>query len=356
MQADCRPRIAPAGAQATFRASLSSICLFVAGSLGFNRRVPTLMKTVLLGQSALTSTRLAYGCWRIAGPGEPTEASGDREAHGQASVIAAYEAGYTLFDHADIYAAGVAERIFGQALKEVSGMRERVLIADKCGIRSAGAPDAQAPYRYDSTAKHILWSCEQSLKRLGAERIDIYQIHRPDWLGNPEEIAAAFSQLKQAGKVREFGVSNYRPTQLAALQKACPMPLIVNQVAISLGKLDCFNDGTLDQCVMEKITPLAWSPLGGGSLVNPGPIDLREQDHAHRLHVREVLTGIARAHGCSRTAIALAWLLKHPARIVPIVGATNPDHIRDAVTADELDLTREEWYRLLEAACGQRLP
>lgn len=336
--------------------SVHTIYLFVVAILAFTHGIPTSMKTVPLGQSALITTRLAYGCWRIAGPGEPTEVSNDREAQGRAGVIAAYEAGYTLFDHADIYAGGAAERIFGQVLKEVSGMRERVLIADKCGIRKAGEPDAQAPYRYDSSARHIVWACEQSLKRLGVERIDIYQIHRPDWIGNPEEIAGAFSQLKQAGKAREFGVSNYGPSQLAALLKACPMSLIVNQVAISLGKLDCFADGTLDQCMLEKITPLAWSPLGGGSLVSTGPIDLRDQDHAHRIHLREAIETIARARGCSRTTIALAWLLKHPARIVPIVGATNPDHIRDAVRADELELTREEWYRLLEAGYGQRLP
>jgi predicted oxidoreductase len=314
------------------------------------------MKTVALGKSALMTSRLAYGCWRIAGPGEPKEVSREREAHGRASIIAAYEAGYTLFDHADIYASGAAERIFGQVLREVSGMRERVLISTKCGIRRAGEPDGQAPYRYDSTAKHIVWSCEQSLGRLGVDRIDIYLIHRPDWLGDPAEIAAAFSQLQQAGKVREFGVSNYRVAQLAALQRACPMPLIVNQVAISLTKLDCFLDGTLDHCLMEKITPLAWGPLGGGSLVSSGPIDLRDNDHAHRIHVREALDLIARAHGCSRAVIALAWLLKHPAGIVPIVGATNPDHIRDAVGAEAMELTREEWYKLLEASYGQRLP
>jgi predicted oxidoreductase len=314
------------------------------------------MKTVPLGQSSLTTTRLAFGCWRIAGPGEPTEISPEREAHGRASVIAAYEAGYTLFDHADIYAAGVAEQIFGKVLKEVPGMRERVLIASKCGIRKAGDPEARAPYRYDSTAQHIVWSCEQSLKRLGVEQIDVYQIHRPDWIGNPEEIAAAFSQLIDAGKVREVGVSNYRPSQLAALQKACPMRLVANQVAISLARLDCFADGTLDQCLVERITPMAWSPLGGGSLVSSGPIDLRDQDHAHRIHLREALDVIARARGSSRTAVALAWLLQHPARIIPIVGATNPDHIREAVKADELELTRAEWYRLLEAALGQRLP
>jgi len=159
----------------------------------------------------LTSSRLAYGCLRIAGTWNPAEVTAISEASGQRAVLAAYEAGYTLFDHADIYCDGVAEKIFGQVLKKVSGMRDRILIATKCGIRKPGEPQPDAPYRYDFSGDHIVGSCEQSLRRLGVEAIDIYQLHRPDYLMNPEEIAAAFSNLKQAGKVREFGVSNFRP-------------------------------------------------------------------------------------------------------------------------------------------------
>ena len=145
------------------------------------------MKTIPLGNSSLVSSRLAYGCWRIAGK----EADADREVRGRNAVIAAYEAGYTLFDHADIYGQGRAETIFGQVLKEVSGMRDRVLLASKCGIRPCGDPVAGAPYRYDFSAKHIVRSCEGSLTRLGVERIDLYQLHRPDDLMRPEEVAEA---------------------------------------------------------------------------------------------------------------------------------------------------------------------
>ena len=304
----------------------------------------------------MTGSRLAYGCWRLAGASESGEASPERQEHGRQAVIAAYEAGYTLFDHADLYGHGQAETIFGQALREVPEMRVRILIATKCGIRKPGEPAVAAPYRYDSSAAHIVASCEQSLARLGVERIDLYQLHRPDFLGDPAEIARAFSELRAAGKVREFGVSNFLPAQLAALQRACPMRLLVNQVQISLARLDGFHDGTLDQCLAEKITPMAWSPLGGGSLVSHGAIDLRDPDHTRRAQLRDALEAVARAHEVSRTVIALAWLLKHPAGIVPIVGATTPDHIRDAVRADTFELSREEWYRLLEAARGQRLP
>jgi predicted oxidoreductase len=313
------------------------------------------MQTLHLGTSDLMTSRIAYGCWRLAGS-EGAETTSDRTAHGHKAVVAAYESGYTLFDHADIYANGEAERIFGQVLKQVSGMRERILIASKCGIRRSGDPKPESPYRYDFSAGHIIWSCEQSLKRLGVEMIDIYQLHRPDYLCDPDEVANVFGRLQQSGKARFFGVSNFRPSQVTALQKACPMKLLVNQVEISLARVDCFQDGTLDQCLAEKITPMAWSPLAGGRLGTSDPIDLRDPGHARRIHIREVLDLIARDRQTSRGAIALAWLLKHPSHIVPIVGSTDPARIKELSQAAEIDLTRDEWYRLLEAALGQRLP
>ena len=303
----------------------------------------------------MLSSPLAYGCWRIAGTWNSAEVTSSAESTGQRAVLAAYEAGYTLFDHADIYCDGMAEKIFGQVLKKVSGMRERILIATKCGIRKPGEPEPDSPYRYDFSGDYILASCEQSLRRLGVETIDIYQLHRPDYLMNPGEIAAAFSKLKQAGKVREFGVSNFRPSQVAALQKACPMRLIVNQVEISLANLSCFEDGTLDQCLAEKITPMAWSPLAGGQLGDGAKRLLPSQQDYRIKPIVSGLDAMAKAHGVSRTVLALAWLLKHPANMVPIVGSTNPASIREAAKAAEVDLTREDWYRLLEAARGEKL-
>ena len=312
--------------------------------------------SVQLGRGNLRSSRLAYGCWRIAGTWDPTLVTPEKEAEGRGGVLAAYEAGYTLFDLADIYCDGVCERIFGQVLKSHPSLRQSILVATKCGIRKKGDPKPDSPYRYDFSAGHIVQSCEASLKRMNLERIDLYLLHRPDFLCAPDEVAGAFSELKRAGKVCEFGVSNFQPSRVAALQQACPMPLLVNQLEISLSRLDCFRDGTLDQCLAERITPQAWSPLGGGRLVDAGPVDLQSPDHAHRLRVRGVLDQVARERGVSRQVIALAWLLKHPAGIVPIVGSTKPDRIRDAMKAVEVDLTREEWYRLLEAAQDQRLP
>jgi predicted oxidoreductase len=314
------------------------------------------MRTIQIGTSALQASRLAYGCWRTAGTWNPEEVTPEREAAGRQAIISAYETGYTLFDHADIYCMGVGEKIFGQVLKQISGMRARVLIASKCGIRKKAHPSPEAPYRYDFSADYITRCCEESLQRLGVETIDLYQLHRPDYLCDPAEVAGAFAKLKQAGKVREFGVSNFRPSQFSLLQKACPMPLIVNQVQVSLSRLDCLEDGTLDQCLIEKTTPLAWSPLGGGQLADTMPIDLRSTDHAQRIGLREEMEYLARERNTTRTVLALAWLLKHPSGIVPIIGSIKPERIREAAGAAEFVLSREDWYRLLEAARGQRLP
>ena len=177
-----------------------------------------------------------------------------------------------------------------------------------------------------------------------------------DYLADPEEVARAFSQLKAAGKVRHFGVSNFRPTLLTALQVTCPMPLVAHQVEISLAKLDAFTDGTLDQCLIERITPMAWSPLAAG-LIGGGATRLLPSQKTYRTEqFLPALEAVAGAHGVSRTVVALAWLLKHPAKIQPIIGTINPDRIREATKAAALDLTREEWYRLLVAARGEPVP
>ena len=314
------------------------------------------MKEIALGNSPLVGSRLAYGCWRIAGTWDPAAVTPDAIDRGREAVLAAYDAGYVLFDHADIYCDGVSETIFGQVLKKVPGMRPQIIIATKCAIRKSGDPTPDAPFRYDFSAEHILRSCEASLQRLGIECIDVYQLHRPDYLMHPDEVAAAFTRLHQQGKVHQFGVSNFRPSQVTALQKACPMRLIVNQVEISLANRTCFEDGTLDQCLGEKITPLAWSPLAGGLLADGARALLPFQEGYRTKQIVAALDVIAKERGSSRTAIALAWLLKHPANIVPIVGSIQPQNIKAAAKADSINLTREEWYRLLEAARGERLP
>ncbi len=301
------------------------------------------MQTLTLGSSSLTCTRLAYGCWRLAG----SEGGAKRtDEEGIAAVRAAYDAGYTLFDNADIYGRGECERIFGKAMRDIPGMRQRIVLATKFGIRP---PWDGATHCYDSSAAHITASVEGSLKRLGVDFVDLLMIHRPDFLGDPAEIAGAFTHLRAAGKVREFGVSNFKPSQFAALQKHCPMLLIVNQVEVSLSALFTLDDGTLDQCLAERITPMAWSPLAKGLLLD-APKDARSEK------LRALLSKIAAEKNASVAAIALAWLLKHPSRMQPIIGSVNPGRIREAVRADAIELSRAEWYSLLTAARGTPLP
>lgn len=304
----------------------------------------------------MACTQLTYGGWRLAGPGNSAEISAQRRQRGHEAVIAAYEAGYTLIDLADIYGDGACESIVGEVLRRIPEMRSRVLIATKCGIRKKGDPRPESPYRYDSSAEHITRSCESSLQRLGIETIDLYQLHRPDFLADPAEVAEAFGRLHQSGKVRAFGVSNMRPSQVTLLQEAFPFPLLTHQIEISLQHLDAFFDGTLDQCLTRKISPMAWSPLAGGRLAHDDPIDLHDPDHVRRLCLRETLDALARPRGVSRSVIALSWLMAHPAGIMPIVGSTDPVRIREATLADQHLLNREEWYRLLDAALGHRLP
>ena len=314
------------------------------------------MKTQTLGKSTLVSSRLAYGCMRINAWQSREQLTAAQEAAGRAAILAAYEAGYTHFDHADIYGNGVCEEIFGRVLRDVPGMRDRVLVASKCGIRWKGEPEGSSPHRWDFSREHVVRSCEASLRRLGTDRIDLFLLHRPDYLADPGEIAAAFGELHRQGKVLHFGVSNFRPSLLAAVQRACPMPLLVNQVEIHLGRLDCLEDGTLDQCLAEGITPVSWSPLAGGLLGDSGSVDPANPRAEGLRALLEVLDATARKHGVGRAVIALAWLLRHPSHVIPVVGSANPDRIRDAVRADALDLGREDWYTILRAAQMRPLP
>jgi predicted oxidoreductase len=225
-------------------------------------------------------------------------------------------------------------------------------IATKCGIRFPGDPAPGSPHRYDFSKAHILASAEASLKRLGIEAIDLYQLHRPDLLMDPAEVAEAFEELHRSGKVRWFGVSNFKPSQVRALQAHLGRPLLVNQIEIHLLRLDALEDGTLDQCLELGLTPLSWSPVAQGRLADghdPGP-DARIRS----LHA--ALDDVARAHGISRAEAATAWLLAHPARIIPIVGTTQLDRIRTSVEALKISMDRGTWYRLHTIARGQKLP
>ncbi len=313
------------------------------------------MQKTPLGESKLSSSRLAYGCWRLA----PASDVRTNLETARTAVLAAVEAGFTLFDHADVYCHTRAESAFGEVLRENPKLRKKLLVATKCGIRQAEEPPG-APHRYDFSAEHIIRSCENSLRRLHCEEIDLFQLHRPDWLMDADEVAIAFTSLHKSGKVREFGVSNFSPAQVGMIQrtllKKLEQPLVSNQVEISLAKLDAFTDATLDQCQTLNLTPLAWSPLAGGLLGDGGKASSPGEKAGRLAGVIAALDAMAAERNVTRAALALAWLLKHPAKIIPIIGSTNPDRIRAAAAADKIELSREDWYRLLHAARGEPLP
>jgi predicted oxidoreductase len=293
---------------------------------------------------------------RLSGSWDRTLADDAVIERGIGILESAVEFGYTFFDHADIYGDTACETIFGHAVERHPEWRERLVVATKCGIRFEDEPLAGQPHRYDFSGEHILASVEESLQRLRLERIDLLMLHRPDFLADPAEIAKAFQELRAAGKVREFGVSNFRPSLLSAVQGALPFPLQVNQVEIHPLRLDCFTDGTLDQCLERAITPMAWSPLAQGRVGAGKEPAADAPNRAHHLGVLAALDAAAGAFGCDRSAIALAWLLRHPSGIVPVVGSTNPERIRAAVRATDLEMDRDTWYRILLAARGVKLP
>ena len=305
------------------------------------------MKRIRLGASDLESSRLVYGCMRIAGDG--SAAARDR---GLAALRAALEAGFNHFDHADLYGGGACEALFGEWLREEPGLRDDLIITSKCGIRLPDDPEAGDPKRYDFSFEHIVRSVEGSLERLGIDRLDLLLLHRPDYLFNAAEVATAFESLAENGMVRHFGVSNFTPSQVEVLQAQCDAPLLVNQVEINIHRLNALEDGTLDQCQRLRISPQAWCPLGGvaypawGSRLAPGD--------AQRIAAE--LQSQAERYGVEPWLVMFAWLLKHPAGILPIVGSTTPARIAAAPRALALDYRREDWYRLLEARRGQPVP
>jgi predicted oxidoreductase len=294
----------------------------------------------ILGRSSLRAFPIAYGCWRFAG-------TTVREA--RAKIETAIEIGISLFDHADIYGGdGAAEALFGEVLVEAPHLRDVMLLATKCGI-VPGMP-------YDSSKQHVIAAAEKSLRRLRTDVIDIYQIHRPDVLTHPEELAAALTALRQQGKIREVGVSNYTCHQVSALQRYLPFPIATQQPEVSSWALQPFKDGVIDQCMRERITPLAWSPLAGGRLGLSVEAARREQDGERLATLIARLDELAQAKGTTRIAIALAFLLLHPAGIIPIIGTQQLGRIRESAAGLDVNMSRSEWYSIVVARRGEALP
>ncbi|MDF0606567.1 aldo/keto reductase [Neisseriaceae bacterium TC5R-5] len=304
------------------------------------------MKNIRLGDSQLYASEIALGCMRMA------ELSVS-DAH--ANIACALEQGINLFDHADIYGAGKSEEIFAAALQHGRIRRDDIILQTKCGIREGF---------FDFSKEHIIQSVESSLSRLNTDYIDVLLLHRPDTLFD-EEVAAAFDALQDSGKVRYFGVSNQKPLQMALLQKYVSQKLIINQLQFSLAHAGMIDSGlyanmkvaaatdhdgsVLEYCRLNDITIQAWSPFQYGSFAGTF---LNNPDFAK---LNQVINELAHSHSVSNSAIAIAWILRHPAKLQAIIGSMNLKRIEDICQAAKVQLSRQEWYRLYCAA-GNPLP
>lgn len=264
------------------------------------------------------------------------------DTQGMRSLIEhCFDVGITTFDHADIYGDYTTEADFGRALAGQSQLRAKMQLVSKCGIKlvTPNRPDHKLK-SYDTSRSHIIASVERSLTNLHTDYLDLLLIHRPDPLMDPYEIAEAVALLKQQGKILHFGVSNFTPNQLKLLRQLTPV--VTNQVECSLLHRQPIWDGTLDQCLRLRIRPMAWSPLGGRRYFQA----LHDDDYPTRLHTKLMeMAGEGR-----EDVLMLAWLLKHPAGIIPVLGTTRPERLSAAASAFDVNLSREDWFGLMEAA------
>ncbi|MFC7063462.1 aldo/keto reductase [Halobacillus seohaensis] len=305
------------------------------------------MKKINLGNSELEVGEISLGCMRM------NKLSKKDAAY---TIENALEVGVDLFDHADIYGAGKSEEVFAEAIDMNDDVREKMKLQTKCGIRED---------YFDFSKEHILESVEGSLRRLKTDYIDCLLLHRPDALFEPEEVAEAFTTLKESGKVRHFGVSNQNPMQVELLKKHLKEDLIINQLQLSIVHTPMIDAGfnvnmqhdaatvrdgnVLEYCRLNDITIQAWSPFQHGMIEGPfiGNKAFPE--------VNAKLQELAEKKSVTDSAIATAWILRHPAKIQPVVGTMNPERLKDIAKASEIELTRKEWYELYLAA-GNELP
>jgi predicted oxidoreductase len=305
------------------------------------------MRTMKLGNSTLEVPVVAVGCMRINSL-EKNEA--------ETFIQTALEEGANFFDHADIYGGGVCEEIFADVIHMNADIREKIILQSKCGIRKG---------MFDFSKEHILDSVDGILKRLNTEYLDVLLLHRPDALVDPEEVAEAFDTLERSGKVRHFGVSNQKPLQIQLLQKYVKQPLVANQLQLSITNANMISNGinvnmenesaidrdgsVLDFCRLNDITIQPWSPFQFGFFEG---VFLGNEKFPE---LNQKIDEIAAKYEVSNTTIAIAWLLRHPAKMQPVIGTMNIDRLKDCCMASEIHLTREEWYSIYRAA-GNILP
>lgn len=306
------------------------------------------MRTIPLGTSGMQVPTLAVGCMRI------NRLNKNEAEH---FVQTALEAGAMFFDHADVYGDGTCEEIFAEAIHMNDDIREKMILQSKCGIRRGVA--------FDFSKEHILSSVEGSLKRLKTDYLDVLLLHRPDALVEPEEVAEAFNILHESGKVKHFGVSNQNPMQIQLLQKYVKQPIVVNQLQLSITNANMISQGLhvnmlddgavnrdgsiLDFCRLNEITIQPWSPFQYGFFEG---VFL---DNEKFPELNKKINEIAKKHNTSNVTITIAWLLRHPAKMQPVIGTMNIQRLKDCVKAADISLSREEWYEIYLAA-GNILP
>ncbi len=252
--------------------------------------------------------------------------------------------GITTFDHADIYGGYTNEAQFGKAFAESKIPREEMQLISKCGIQYVCEARNNSIKHYEYSRDYIIWSAEQSLQNLQTEYLDLFLLHRPSPLIRPEEVAEAIADLKNSGKVREFGVSNFTPSQIAMLETAIAVE--GNQVEFSLTSDKVMYDGTLDDCIEKKRMAMAWSPLG----------DYFKESNEQTNRIKEIIWRFTEKYSAHASQLLLAWILKHPCAVHPVVGTTNEDRLKDSMSAMEIDLELEDWFTMLSASQGHKVP
>lgn len=297
---------------------------------------------ISLVQNGPVCSRLALGFWR-------TRESGITQPQLAKLVMASVDLGITTFDHADIYGDFACEQRFGQILESRPSLRTRIQIITKCGIRRVFKKHGrQKVHYYDSSKAYVTTAVEQSLQRLRTDYVDILLLHRPDPLMNADELTEALTRLNASGKVLHIGVSNFSTAQFELLRSRVVIPLVTNQIEFSLSHLAPLYDGTLEQCQRYRISPMAWSPLGGSRLFHGRSKPLQQ--------LRKTLRAIGRESGATIAQIALAWILKHPSKIIPVLGTSNIEHLREAARCESFALTREQWFHLWSVASQRPVP
>ena len=289
----------------------------------------------MLGLSERGKKRLSYGFWRF---------SENQVDDAIAMIGLARASGIDHFDTADVYGGisgfGGAEKLLGAVRAKAPNLFDGAVIATKAGCEP-GSP-------YNSSPAYLKAACEASLKRLGMQRIDLFYIHRPDLLTHPADVAGALDDLVTAGKIANVGVSNYSVAEIEALTRYLKAPVRAHQIEFSAGCVAPLFDGSLDQAMKKNIAVAAWSPLARGGFGQDGPAALAK--------VREVLARLAVSYGTSPNAVAIAFLLAHPAPVTPILGTTNQARARECLDGLSVTLVRRDWYDIVEAACGKAMP